>query len=51
MLLQGNQFDNEIQKTMLYTISASTNKKSNIDYKNKSIVNIKDYLDNLTGSS
>ena len=51
MLFQGNQFDDEVKDIMLYVTSASTDKKDNINIKNKDVVNTEDYLDDLTGGS
>ena len=36
---------------MLYATSASTNRKDNINVRNKNIVNAEEYLDDLTGDS
>ena len=40
-----------IKSKILYATGTNTNKESNINVKNKNVMNAEDYLDNLTGNS
>ena len=47
MLFKDDQLDDEVKDIMLYITGASTDRKGNINVKNKDIVNTEDYLDHL----
>ena len=51
ILFQSNQLNDKVKKIMLYATSASIDNEGNINVENKSIVNAKDYLDDLIGNS
>ena len=51
MLFQGDQLDNKVKDVMLYATGTSIDREGNINVKNKNIVNVEEYLDDLTGGS
>ena len=51
MLFQNDQLNDEVKNIMLYATDTNTDMKSNISIKNKKIMNVKDYLKDLTKNS